>query len=213
MKNRIFVAFPVAMSGNINVRLVNFLLQANSKYEIQVGCVLGHQIAHNRNVLVKSFLETDCEWIFFIDTDTIPPNNVFDMTKHKLDICSGYYYQWTQNGLTPLLFQRNKTKEKRDYNVAVGRPTKIKNVVEVDATGAGCLLINRRVFENIEKPYFLTPYSDEGLALSTEDIYFFRKVIKAGYKVHVDMKMVARHIKTVDLLEVAEWNYKINHKN
>lgn len=208
MKDKVYIAFPVAMSGNINVRLINFILQTNSNYEIEVGCVMGHQIAHNRNVLTKLFLKTDCEWIFFVDTDTIPPTNALDMTKHKLDICSGYYYQWADKRLTPLLFKRVKDK----YNVALGRPTKIKNVVEVDATGAGCLLINRRVFEDIEKPYFLTPYSKEGIALSTEDIYFFRKVIKAGYKVHVDMTTVAKHIKTVDLLEVAQWNYKVAHK-
>lgn len=202
---KIYIAFPVDMSGNMNVRLMQFLLKSMNNHEIIIGCEIGHQIAHNRNKLVSKFLETDCEWILFIDTDTIPPDNALDMTKHKLDICSGYYYQWTNKELIPLIFKRVEG----GYLADVGRPTKIKNVVEVDATGAGCLLINRKVFENIEKPYFLTPYNDEGVSLSTEDIYFFKKAIKAGYKIFVDRSVVARHIKTVDLFEVAQWNYKV----
>ena len=197
---KVYIAFPVAMSGKIDIRVIQLLIQAQDRYEVIIGCEIGHQIAHNRNRLVKKFLETDCEWIFFIDTDTIPPLNIMDMTEHKLDICSGYYYQWTQRQLMPLIFKEVEG----GYIADVGRPTDIPNVVEVDATGAGCLLVNRRVFEKIEKPYFLTPYNDEGEALSTEDIYFFKKVKKAGYKIFLDKSMVARHVKTVDLTEIAE---------
>jgi len=202
---KVYIALPVAVSGNINIRLVQFLLEPRYEYQTIIGCEIGHQIAHNRNVLIDRFLKTDFEWIFFIDTDTVPPVNALDMTKNKLNICSGYYYQWTNKQLMPLTFK----KVEGGYIADIGKPTKIKNVVEVDATGAGCLLINRRVFENIEKPYFLTPYNDEGIAISTEDIYFFKKVIKAGYKVHMDTNIVASHIKTVDLLEVQQWNYKL----
>ena len=205
----VYIAFPVAMSGNINVRLMDFLLQSGNKHKIIIGCEVGHYIANNRNKLVERFLKTDCEWIFFIDTDTVPPLNALDMMKHKLDICSGYYYQWSSKQLIPLIFKRVKGR----YRPDPGRPTDIPNVVEVDATGAGCLLINRKVFENIEKPYFLTPCNDEGFVISTEDIYFFRKAIKAGFKVHVDRSIVAGHIKTVDMSEIAKWNYAITHKN
>lgn len=201
----VYIALPVAKSENINVRLMNFLLQSGDKYRVIIGCEIGHHIADNRNKLVAKFLKSECEWIFFVDTDTIPPINALDMIKHKLDICSGYYYQWHNKGLVPLILK----KVEGGYTSDVGRPTKIKNVVEVDAAGAGCLLINRNVFETIEKPYFLNPHNDEGFVTSSEDIYFFKKAIKVGYKVYVDRSVVASHIKTVDLFEVAQWNYRI----
>lgn len=201
---KVYIALPVAKTENINVRLMQFITQIRN-YKITVGVDIGHQIVHNRNALVNRFLKTDCEWIFFIDTDTIPPNNVLDMTKHKLDICSGYYYQWMNKKLIPLIFKRFKN----GYIAHKGTPTKIKNVVEVDGVGAGCLLINRKVFKDIKKPYFLVVYNDEGLYSETEDLYFCKKAIKAGYKIHVDKMMAASHIKTVDLLEVAQWNYKL----
>jgi len=204
----VYIAFPVAMSGNINIRMMDFLLRSGDKYKIIIGCEIGHYIANNRNKLVSRFLKTDCEWIFFIDTDTVPPLNALDMIKHNLDICSGYYYQWSDGHLIPLIFKKSKGR----YEPNSGKPTKIKNVVEVDGTGAGCLLINRKVFENIEKPYFLTPCNDEGFVVSTEDIYFFKKAIKAGFKVHIDRSVVADHIKTINLTEIAKWNYEISHK-
>lgn len=211
MREKIYIAFPVAMSGNINVQILNFLFQVMTDYDIVVGCEMGNQIAHNRNKLIERFLKTNIEWIFFIDTDTVPPINALDMTKHKLDICSGYYYQWinhqdiNKRELMPLIFE----KVEKGYKPFKGRPTKIKNVVEADGAGAGCLLINRRVFANIERPYFLTPHDEKGFTTSTEDIYFFKKIQKAGYKLYIDTSIVADHVKTVNLTDIAQWNYRV----
>lgn len=210
MKEKVYIAFPIAMSGNINVQIMNFLFQSMNSYDMIIGCERGHDIAHNRNKLVERFLKTNIEWIFFIDTDTVPPLNALDMTKHKLDICSGYYYQWIEKSkqLVPLIFKRVENK----YRCDPGRPTKIKNVVEADGAGAGCLLINRKVFTGIERPYFLTPYDEKGFTTCTEDIYFFRKIIEEGYKLHIDTSIVASHVKTVNLTDIAQWNYKLTHK-
>ena len=59
---KVYIAFPVAMSGKIDIRMIQLLIQAQEKYEVIIGCEIGHQIAHNRNRLIKKFLETDCEW-------------------------------------------------------------------------------------------------------------------------------------------------------
>lgn len=54
-------------------------------------------------------------------------------------------------------------------------------LIEVDTQGAGCLLIHRRVFEKVEKPWFrwTLGWVDPGVS---EDFYFMERCIDAGFK-------------------------------
>lgn len=199
-KTKVFIAIPT--TGNIRTELAFFLIHLDENYDTEVLFTFGGGITHNRNLLVENFLMTEYEWLLFIDSDIMPPFNVLEMTKNRRDICSGVYYQWKDDKLVPLVYKKESNHYKIFYNIDEN------DVVEVDGAGAGCLLINRRVFEAIKKPYFIFEYDKGGLCTLSEDLYFCEKAKKAGFKIFVDRKMICDHYKTITLKAVNEWNNK-----
>jgi len=205
-KTKVFIAIPTG-NGNIRVEIMFFLLNLDKEYDVKVSYTAFGGISHNRCRLVDRFLKSKYEWLLFIDSDTMPPFDVLEMTKNGKDICSGIYFQW-QGGrkLDPLVYKKTKNVVHEEYRIF--NDTSEENLVEVDGVGAGCLLIHRKVFETIKKPYFLFEYDENGYLDVGEDFYFCQKAQKAGFKIWVDRKMVAGHYKTVNLKEINNWKKK-----
>jgi len=202
-KIKVYVGIPT--TGNIRVDLMFFLLNTDKEYDIRVDYTTYGQIPHNRNKLVDRFLKTDYEWFFFIDSDTLPPFDVLEMTKNGKDICSGVYFQWDggKQKLDPLVYRTTENDFHKEY--IVFNETSEEDLVEVDGIGAGCLLIHRKVFEAIEKPYFLFVYNREGQLEIGEDFFFCQKAQEAGFKIWADRSKVCSHYKTVDLKQINRW--------
>ena len=191
-KPKVFIAIPT--TGNIRTELAMFLLTLDkNSHNVIVSYTCGGGITHNRNKLTGYFLRSKFEWLLFLDSDTVPPMNVLDMIKNGKNICSGVYHQFKDGQVRPLTFEKVKSKygyvskEKDDY------------LVEVDAVGAGCLLINRKVFEKMKKPYFIFLYDKDGLLKLSEDLNFCKKAQKAGFKIWVGKRIGSSHYKTVNL--------------
>jgi hypothetical protein len=68
-------------------------------------------------------------------------------------------------------------------------PATRADLIECDGVGGGCLLIHRRVFEAMEKPYF---QCNPGTFIG-EDFYFCRKAQAAGFKIFVDPGIICGH--------------------
>ncbi len=58
----------------------------------------------------------------------------------------------------------------------------------------GCTLVKMSVFDKIEKPYFSFEYTKEGIMKMSQDIYFCKKVNKAGLEVWCDPTLEVGHI-------------------
>lgn len=74
-------------------------------------------------------------------------------------------------------------------------PAKREDLIECDGVGGGCLLIHKRVFQAMEKPYFLC---NPGTFIG-EDFYFSRKAQAAGFKIFLDPGVICGH-KQKDLI-------------
>lgn len=197
MKPKIFIAIPTV--GNMRTELTMFLLQLDQvNYDIKISFTLGGGITHNRNLLVKSFLGTDYEWFLFIDSDTVPPLNILEMIKNNKAICSGISHIYKNNDFGISVYKKHKGK------LGYIRENGERNLIEVDGVGAGCLLIHRKVFEKVKKPYFEFIYDEVGMVKISEDLNFCKKAQEAGFKVWVDKRMVTSHYKTVNLSTVWE---------
>jgi len=83
-------------------------------------------------------------------------------------------------------------------------------LVEVDATGSGCIMYDMKVFHNIPGPWFkFRPNPDpdrEGIV--GEDIGFCSDLRKAGYRIYVDTSIKCGHLSTMEVTEETYWLYK-----
>jgi len=71
-------------------------------------------------------------------------------------------------------------------------------LVEVDATGAGCLMFNMSVFRKMPKPWFrFQTHPDHSKLVVGEDIGFCQDLKAAGYKIFVDTSVPSDHLTTM----------------
>ena len=105
---------------------------------------------HNRNLIAEEFLKSDAEWLLWIDSDTIVPGGAVErMLSHGRTLVSGMYYGKNEPH-NPIAYHI--------YNGAfapVDQTTRweVGEILEVDATGMGCMLTHRSVYEDIKKNY------------------------------------------------------------
>jgi hypothetical protein len=77
-------------------------------------------------------------------------------------------------------------------------------LIDVDATGTGCLLFDMSVFDQVEMPWFKLDIQD-GKPVG-EDIYFCSKARKAGVRISIDTSIEVGHLTTI---EVNRWLHQI----
>ena len=70
------------------------------------------------------------------------------------------------------------------------------SLVEVDATGTGCIMYNMEVFRNMPYPWFKSQKNLDGTPIG-EDFGFCADLKLAGYKIFVDTSVPAGHLTTM----------------
>jgi len=74
-------------------------------------------------------------------------------------------------------------------------------LVEVDATGAGCIMYDMDVFRKMPNPWFKFRHDPETGAGIGEDIGFCQDLKAAGYRIFVDTSIPADHLTTIAINE------------
>jgi hypothetical protein len=70
-------------------------------------------------------------------------------------------------------------------------------LVEVDATGAGCLMFDMKVFRELPFPWFRFQKNPETGMVIGEDVGFCQDLKKAGYRIFVDTSVPCDHLTTL----------------
>jgi len=146
------------------------------------------QIDVARNKAVAAAMQIGARQIFFLDSDVHPPNNaIARLVSHRLPIVSGLYAR-RQNPPRNQMMRRNGEilMPVQDGTFEPG------SLVECDAVGMGCVLIETEVFRKIGAPWFRW---DESYVIGglSEDFDFCTKARNAGYKIFVDTSLVCKH--------------------
>ena len=192
---KIFIAIPT--TGNIRIELLSFLLNIthNPNYLIKIDVTTSGDICNNRNYLTDRFLQTDSEWLIFIDSDIVPPMNLLDIIDNSKDIISAINFTWKDNELIPLIMKKEKMGYKLDQDII----NRKENSLRVDAVGLGCFIIKREVFKKINLPYFEFIYDKKGILINGEDFNFCEKAKKAGFDIWIDKRFITNHFNIVNL--------------
>lgn len=200
MRQKVFVA--ILNEGTLRVELAQLLMywQMKGEYEITIAFPNDKPIEANRNRLVSTFMKSDCEWLVQIDDDCVPPRNYLDLILYDKDVISGVCYAYRQDAIVPLILERNESDGlwiNKDVNPNEG-------LIEVDSTGTGVMIINRRVFENPEmrKHPFRSVWNEDGTRKKGLDLMFCELAKQQGFEIWMHLQYKCSHIVEVDLMEI-----------
>jgi hypothetical protein len=194
------VYINVLNQGTINtdlVKVLNTIIQQDG-YRIGLNYPHSKPITNNRNQIVQKFLaQKEYDYLMMIDSDIVPPPNILKLLDFQKDIITPLMFVMQRGELLPLYLRMHKDGMydfTRDYLERTG-------LVEVDATGTGCIILSRKVLESIKHP-FRNEYDSDGIKKLGNDLSFCKRAKEKGFKVYVHLDYVADHITSTSLKEL-----------
>lgn len=188
---KIAVCMPLyyPIQPRIFVNLINFLTYPR-KHKLMLFFTDATYITHARNKLVELFLQSDCEYMLFLDSDILVPKNIAEaLLSFNKEVVSAMYY--TRDDGKPMF------RVYRDGNYYEPGEFPKNDIFEVGGVGLGCCLLKREVVEKVAKSVgdqtmFDVVYKNRNYAVG-EDIFFSELIRKAGYKVWVATAVTVGH--------------------
>jgi GT2 family glycosyltransferase len=154
-------------------------------------------IGNIRNDVVAQALETGVSHLLFLDTDQVyEPDTLVKLTRiiqsapdEKIIAVAPVHRRYPPYDRIMLRGEPDKFIDIPDEEKYSGK------IVEVDATGGGCMLIPMAVFYDIDEPWFpLSPcYTPNGRPMG-EDIAFYVAARNKGWRILVDTSMDIDHL-------------------
>lgn len=157
-----------------------------------------------RNILIDRFMATDKEWFLSVDTDIVLPEHVVTRLLSRGLPLVGALINVNTNPPSPQVYQKMRVYEKLAEGLPWGSATFLIDkewepgeLVKADATGAGCLLIHRDVFEAIpgKPPARWFQHEFRNTIWFGEDMVFCERAAAAGFQLYIDTSVKAGHLK------------------
>lgn len=197
---KILVAIPI-YDGRVPAQVMNALFNEQAEAfrngdEIFLHINYGSAgIAFARNMMATAFLDSDCDRLFFLDSDiTWETGDLLKIAKMPVDFVGGCYPLKRLGEKYPVAWLPHDPKGFKGIPLSENTA-----LIEVEGLPTGFLALSRRVFEK-----FLKAYPDRGLTeqlghkcycffempfidghLYGEDLYFCRKWIEMGEKIYL----------------------------
>jgi len=206
---RIFVAQP--NMGLISpCHVVNLFEEAkeHTLYYFAPERYIPHDRA--RNLCVKTFLESPCDYILWLDDDSYLDGPCLTrFLRLGYDFVAGAFQ--TVKGHVGMGYLKTTCMRKQGEGYT---PVYSAFISEVDVASLSCALIKREVLEAIELPAFSWgDFKDEwGIEGFGEDYYFCRKVRAAGYRIWVDFQSLGHHWVGMDTLALNKMMHRVERR-
>jgi len=169
--------------------MVSFILMNKPSYTLLMPRFPVGKFAMNhaelRNDLVKQALKNNCSHLLMLDTDQVyPKDTVSKLIEHAengIDVVGAPVHRsWPP--FDPILY-RGKIGQ---YIHVPDNECYSGDLVEVDATGCGCIMYATKIFEEMEPPWFTNPIDDKKGSQVGEDIGMSWRLRCAGHKIFID---------------------------
>lgn len=189
--------------GDVPYAFENILQSANSSFSWPAD--------YQRNLIVKRFLASDNEWLWFIDSDILPAENWMELLPllKDADVVAGIYPLMSLPPDPPVVWT---CYDWHGENFKIRDITRAGEVVRGRVGAAtGFMFIHRKVLEDpavamypgCDPPaIFKLRFEDNGKPMGTEDLLFCRKVLEAGHRISVHTGVRSGHVKTEDIRTV-----------
>lgn len=160
----------------------------------QLMGLTGMPFDHARNMAAMQTLDNGYEWLFFLDSDVVPPRDtILKLMAHNLPIVSGVYCRRSPPAGIPVMIRKGVWVTQYPANT----------LIEVDLVGAGCLLIHHSVLRKLPAQQHGHHWFDWRVDLQSilprddcvsEDFAFCQHARKHGYKIMVDTSIQCKHV-------------------
>lgn len=180
------------------------LRDGSAPVQAVIGVSSGPNISKARNLLAAAFLEDHAApWLWMLDTDMIFGPDALDRLTAAADPVlapvAGALYMTAGNGEPgPAMYELGETGGRTRFRILRAWPE--DTLLQVGATGTGCLLVHRTALAAIAAaakdeaaPWFRE--TDNGAGLIGEDLTFCLRAAGAGIPVHVHTGIQAGHVK------------------
>ena len=148
----------------------------------------GASIATNRNEVTEKALQSGAEWIWYVDDDQMfAPDALTRLLSRRLDIVSGIYLQRSAP-FYPHMYHRGDKQGVYPRMLESGD----SGLVELEAVGAGCLLVKTKVLRALDRPFWRLGQIRSDVW--GDDLDFCNRVRAAGFKVWCDLDVRVGHI-------------------
>ena len=164
-----------------------------------------HPISSNRNKIVKRFLATDNDYLLMIDDDVVPLCNPAYFAFADKDVI-GFPAKVRQadRQLNWVAYVRDPNRH--DYApVDLSKVDQDVELLRVDAVGTGCILIHRRVLENMKAPFHIH-FDEDGILTIGTDFAFCERATEAGFEIFTTPKRVCEHFKELGMLDMQSYS-------
>jgi len=186
MLNKIKITIGIPTASNLlHQKFVQSLmcLQLPQNTEIDYNVITGYQLPFARNRIVQHALDSNSDYVFFIDADMVfPSDSLIRLFNHNLDLVNALAFRRTSPHY-PTIFKWNENEkcyETMSYT---------KGLLEVEATGMACMLIKTEVFKKMKQPWYY--YRDNTFS---SDLTFCENARKEGYKIMIDTDLKIGHL-------------------
>lgn len=164
-----------------------------------------HPISSNRNKIVKRFLATDNDYLMMCDNDVVPLFNPAEFVFAGVDVI-GFPAKVRQGDRQLNWVAYVKRPDRHEYApVDFNKVDQSIELLGVDAVGTGCILIHRRVLENIKAPFHIH-FDEDGILTMGTDFAFCERVKEAGFKIFTTPHRVCEHFKELGMLDMQSYS-------
>jgi hypothetical protein len=160
-----------------------------------IGMEVGEAYSQAIEMVLANEELANWKYILTLEEDNMPPpDGLLKLYEHmdKFDIIGGLY--WTKGeGGQPMIYGEGK-----DGELHFRPQPPAQDIQPCDGTGMGFTLFKMGIFKDarLGKPLFKTCQDFDprtGVKLYTQDLYFFEKIRKLGYKVASDTRVKVGH--------------------
>lgn len=176
-----------------------------SNFEFEPFFSQGIYIAEVRNRICVEFLNSDCDFLFFLDYDNGLSEDWLDLFMSdfedpSVNIVSGVYEFKTGTegwvaGVIPQGWEDGHYRWLFE-GAFLGDLLNLTKLSDGAAVGAGCLMIRRAALEGMPFPYFETKYVPNrlGVMFWGEDTGFCKNAENSGFDIHLDTRIRSPHM-------------------
>ena len=183
---KILIAIPTARYIESDTFKSIYDLEVPVGYETTFQCFYGYRVDQVRN-LIADWVVNGFDYLFAVDGDvTFAPDTLKKMINHDKDLVSGIYRQRLPEQHIEIYDLNQKRMNIEDIYE--------KGLVEIGGCGFGCVLIKRKVFQDIGYPQFEYHHALDHNNTISEDTDFCKKAMSKGFKLWCDTSILCGHI-------------------